>query len=127
MSAAQYWFETHPGTTLFDIGEHLRQSFWRYGLGTAWFTATRAESPYAAEFRWSNAVYRMEWIPREYVLLRMPRDEKAVIDAFCVVLGFKPIFRYTDGDDTVIEWRRVDRAARWNHLVEQQQPNLSRV
>lgn len=127
MSAAQYWFETPPGTNLFDITEHLRQSFWRYGLGTAWFTATRAESPYQAEARWTDMIFHMEWVPTQYVLLRMPRDEQTVSDAFSVVLGFKPTFRYTDGDDTVIEWRRVNRAARWNELVVAGQADLARV
>ncbi len=127
MSAAQYWFETPPGTNLFDITEHLRQSFWRYGLGTAWFTATRAEPPYTAEARWNDITFHMEWTPTQYVILKLPRPESQVIDAFSVVLGFKPTFRYTDGEDTVVEWRRVERAARWNQLVERGQPNLTRI
>jgi len=127
MSAAQYWFETTPGTNTFDITEHIRQSFWRYGLGSAWMKATRAEAPYAAEARWNDVHFSFEWTPQQYLILRMPHTEKTVEDAFSLVLGFKPLFRYTDGDENVIEWRVVDRAARWNELVENGQANLARA
>ncbi len=126
MSAAQYWFETTPGTNTFDITEHIRQSFWRYGLGTAWFKATRAEPPYTAEGRWDDLTFHFEWLPQQYLILRLPEAEKTVEDAFNLVLGFKPVFRYSDGDDLVIEWRRTGRAARWNELVQRGQPDLTR-
>jgi hypothetical protein len=76
MSAAQYWFETTPGTNTFDITEHIRQSFWRYGLGTAWFKATRATAPYAAEARWNDLHFQFEWVPQQYLILRLPHAEK---------------------------------------------------
>lgn len=127
MSAAQYWFETTPGTNTFDIGEHVRQSFWRYGLGSAWFTATSATAPYRAEARWNDLTFSFEWVPNQYITLRMPHYDKAVEDAFSMVLGFKPTFRYADGDDNLVEWRKTERAARWNELVEAGQPNLTRL
>lgn len=127
MSAAQYWFETTPGTNTFDITEHIRQSFWRYGLGTAWFKATRASAPYAAEARWNDLRFSFEWVPQQYLILRLPHAEKTVENAFSLVLGFKPLFRYSDGDDNVVEWRVADRAARWNELVERGQANLARA
>ena len=125
MSAAQYWFDTTPGTNTFDIGEHIRLSFWRYGLGTAWFKATSAVPPYMAEARWNDISFHFEWVPQQYLILRLPHAEKTVEDAFGLVLGFKPVFRYSDGNETVVEWRKADRAARWNELVERDQPNLA--
>src|SRR5438067_209912 len=120
MSAAQYWYETNPGMNLYDISEHLRQSLWRYGLGTAWVQATRAEPPYTAEGRWHDVLFSLEWAPQQYVILRMSANEKDIEQAISTVLGFKPLFRYTDGVQQVYEWRQAERAARWNELVQRE-------
>ena len=127
MTAAQYWYETPPGANTFDISEHLQQSFWRYGLGTAWFKATRAQPPYTAEARWGDVTFNVEWVPQRYVIVRLPGDEAAIENAFTMVLGFKPVFRYRDNSQTVVEWRQSERAARWNELVEKGVPDLKRV
>ena len=57
MSAAQYWYDKAPAKSAYDISDHIRQSFWRNGLGSAWFQVTRAEAPYAALGRWQQAAH----------------------------------------------------------------------
>ena len=127
MSAAQYWYDKAPAKSAYDISDHIRQSFWRNGLGSAWFRVTRAEAPYAAEGRWQDQVFTFEWEPLRYLVLRMPTHEKAIEEVFSRVLGFKPIFRYTDDGRSVVEWRQTGRADRWNELVRRGQPDLARV
>ncbi len=112
------WFYDHPGANAHDITEHVRRSLWIMGYRQAWFDCTEADPPYAGEMRWRDQVFPMEWQPRQYLIVRLARDDKEIVHAFSTLLGFRPQFGYEDESGrSVVEWRRTGYAGRAEELA----------
>jgi len=112
------WFFSNPGSNKYDISEAVRRSFWFRGFGMAWFDATKADPPYVGQLEWRDQLMELEWEPRQFVILRLPQDDPAVVDGLTSLLGFKPAFRYQNAQGhTVVEWRKVGLAQRQQELA----------
>ena len=112
------WFFSSPGSNKYDISEAVRRSFWFRGFGHAWFDSTKADPPYVGQLEWRDQLMGLEWEPRQFVILRMPKDDPIAVDGLASLLGFKPAFRYLDAQGhTVAEWRKVGLAQRQQELA----------
>lgn len=112
------WFYSNPGANNYDISEAVRRSFWFRGFGMAWFDATKAIPPYTGQLEWLGQIMELEWEPRQYVILRLSKDDPLAVEGLSSLLGFKPAFRYQDAQGrAVVEWRKVGLAARQAELA----------
>jgi hypothetical protein len=112
------WFYGNPGANAYDISEHVRRSLWFMGYRQAWFDCTQADPPYAGTLRWRDQELTVEWEPRQYLIVRLQRDDKDIVQGFSAILGFQPQFQYQDSDGrSVFEWRRIGLKARAEELT----------
>ena len=60
---------------------------------------------------------RLEFEPRQYVVIRASADNAWLIKGFTRTLGMKPHFQYQDKQGQfVTEWRMAGREARWSAM-----------
>ncbi len=104
MATARWFFQREPHSR-FVIQEHLRQGYWRAGPANMWIDAVDADAPYKAVGYWHDVSFELEWMPREYVVLRANRPEAELIRATTLQLGFQPARQYEDAGKHVAEWR----------------------
>jgi hypothetical protein len=103
--ASARWFYTDEPNSRFVIQEHLRQEYWRIGPAQMWIEATQTTPPYKAVGYWHDLNFELEWMPREYALLRLNRKEPELTRATTLQLGFKPTREYEEGGRHIVEWR----------------------
>lgn len=103
--ATARWFYTDEPNSKFVIQEHLRQEYWRVGPAQMWIEATQATPPFKAVGYWHDLNFELEWMPRDYVLLRLDRPEPELNRATTLQLGFKPAREYDEVGKHIVEWR----------------------
>lgn len=104
MPTARWFFEPEVNSK-FVLQEHLRQDFWRSGPSTLWVDAVQTTPPYKAVGYWHDLTFEIEWVPRDYVILRANRADKEILRATTLQLGFKPARQGEEGGQYVTEWR----------------------
>jgi hypothetical protein len=104
MATARWFFDSEPNSR-FIIQEHLRQDYWRNGPSQLWVEAVQTTAPYKAVGYWHDLSFELEWVPREYVLLRSNRRDDELIRVTTLQLGFKPLRVGEEEGRYVVEWR----------------------
>jgi hypothetical protein len=111
------WFFTELPPSRSVIENTLRLAFWKAGYGDFWFSCTRDESPYECQGIWHKQPFRLEWKPGEFVMLKMPEPNDALLKALERVLKHRALAAYRNGDGNVtVEWRNKNGAARLQEL-----------
>jgi len=115
------WFYEQEPPSKFVIREHLRQALWRMGLGMAWVEVEQETPPYRAVVYWYDKKFALEWEPAKYLKLSLDQESREIVRVVELMLGFKPLARYRQGNTLVWEWwrRRAEREARWQELSQQ--------
>ncbi len=113
-----YWFAKQLPASRHGIENAVRLAFWAAGFGDTFFTCTQAEPPVKCMGLWhSEEPSNIEWMPKDYFLLRMKQPNQDVLDAFERVLGHPALAAYRDGNgEVVIEWRVADVGTRYAEL-----------
>jgi hypothetical protein len=109
--ATARWFYMDEPNSKFVIQEHLRREYWRVGPSQLWIEATQATLPYRAVGYWHDLSFDMEWVPRDYIILRSNQRTPELVRATTLQLGFKPTREYEEGGRFVVEWRIRGSAA----------------
>jgi hypothetical protein len=104
MATARWFFADEPASR-FVIQEHLRQGYWTVGPAALWIDVQQAELPYRATGYWHDVTFELEWMPRDYLLLRASRAEPELVRATSLQLGFKPGRQGEENGQSVWEWR----------------------
>jgi hypothetical protein len=118
---ARTWFYREPEHIPYAVVERLNGTFWGARITQLLITeCTRAEPPFVVRGFWREQPIELEWQPQAWLALRAGGAQlDDLIGAIGRILGFKPAFRYQDGDDrSVVEWHR-DRAleqSRWQAI-----------
>lgn len=119
MAEARWFFQAEPASK-FVIQEHLRQTYWRAGLGTLWIECRQATLPFRAEGYWEDVAVTLEWETADWLRLTMSADAPRVVQVTQLLLGFKPLARYVQNGRVVYEWRARNRAQRLEELRDDQ-------
>ncbi len=107
------WFLAPLPSSRSMIENKVRLAFWKAGLGEMWITNTRDEPPYECLGLWHAKHFRLEWNPRDYVLLEMSEPNEALLKGFERVLGHRALAAYRKGDGAVcVEWSMKNGDAR---------------
>ncbi len=104
MATARWFFTDEPNSN-FVIQGHLRQGYWSVGPATMWIDALEGTTPYRAVGYWHETNFEMEWMPREYLLIRANQNEPELVRATTLQLGFKPARQYEEDGRYIVEWR----------------------
>lgn len=124
-----YWFTKELPPTRHGIENAVRLSFWAAGFGELWFTCVNAEPPFKCQGLWrSTEPLTLEWVPKDYLLLRMKGPNQEVLDAFERVLGHKAFAAYRDESGQVVaEWRVQEVDTRFADLGKSGVQDLERL
>ncbi len=114
---AANWFTTQLPPSRFVIEGELRSAFWRAGYRGMWFTCIKEEPPYECVGLWDQRSFTMEWVPRNYLLLKTKEPEADLLKALEGALQHKALAAYRSGDGTVVvEWRAQNSEDRVEEL-----------
>jgi hypothetical protein len=124
-----YWFTKELPPTRHGIENAVRLSFWAAGFGDMWFTCTETEPPYKCQGLWrSTEPLSLEWVPKQYILVKMKQPDQDALDAFERVIGHKAFAAYRDENgDVVAEWRVQDSTERFAELEKSGVKELERL
>jgi hypothetical protein len=124
-----YWFTKELPPTRHGIENAVRLSFWAAGFGNMWFTCIETEPPYKCAGLWrSTESLSLEWVPKQYLLVKMKQPDQGALDAFERVLGHKAFAAYRDEKgDVVAEWRVHDSDERYAELEKSGVKDLERL
>ncbi len=124
-----YWFTKTLPPSRHGIENAVRLTFWAAGFGDAYFTCTQPEPPYKCSGLWqSSEPFEVEWMPKDFFILRMKEPRQDALDAFERVLGHKALAAYRNGGGgVVVEWRVNDQEARYAELQQAGVPELERL
>jgi hypothetical protein len=124
-----YWFIKELPPSRHGIENAVRLSFWAAGFGDMWFTCTATEAPYKCQGLWrSTEPLTIEWVPKQYLLVKMKQPIQDALDAFERVLGHKALAAYRDENgDVVAEWRVQEAADRYVELEKSGVKDLERL
>ena len=124
-----YWFAKRLPTSRHGIENAVRLAFWAAGFGDTYFTCLQAETPIKCMGLWrSSEPFDVEWVPKEYLALRMKQPNQEALDAFERVLGHKALVAYRDEKGNVaVEWRVRDGQARYAELEQSGVQDLERL
>ncbi len=104
MATARWFFQPQTQNSSYVMQEQLRQELWRTGPSTAWVDVTRAEAPHLAVGYWHDVNFELEWVPRDYVVLRANQYAKELVRAITLQLGFRPFSETETDGRSVVEW-----------------------
>ncbi len=124
-----FWFTKELPPSRHGIENAVRLSFWAAGFGDLWVTCVQPESPFKCQGLWSSTEpLTLEWVPKEYLIVRMKQPNQAALDAFQRVMGHRAFAAYRDQNgDVVIEWRVRDLDARYTDLEKSGAKELERL
>jgi hypothetical protein len=124
-----YWFTKELPPSRHGIENAIRLSFWAAGFGDMWFTSIDTEPPFKCQGLWrSTEPLTIEWVPKQYLLLKMKQPNQDALDAFERVLGHKAFAAYRDHTgDVAVEWRIQDLDARFADLEKSGARDLERL
>ena len=117
IDTATHWFygerQLSPGASI----EELRHELWAAGYYNAWLRLTKNEPPYVASGLYGADKFELEFEPRQYIMVRTPKENELLIKGLTRVLGMKPHFQYQDKQGQLVtEWRMIGREARWSAM-----------
>lgn len=116
-ASALTWFYNNPGTNAGEIGERVNNTLWEARIGGIWLEVTSAQSPYQMQGFNHGTPVSIEWVPGQYLLLRLQSDQPRLVQQLNFVLAFSAIFTYTDPQgNTCYEWHHSDPETRWRAL-----------
>jgi hypothetical protein len=124
-----YWFTKKLPASRHGIENAVRLAFWAGGFGDTYFTCTQPEPPIKCTGLWrSTEPMDIEWVPKDYIVLRMKQANQDALDAFERVLGHKALAAYRDDQgNVVVEWRVGDGTARYAELQQAGVKELERL
>jgi hypothetical protein len=124
-----YWFTKELPPTRHGVENAVRLSFWAGGFGDMWVTCINPEPPCKCQGLWHSAdPLTLEWVPKQYLLVRMKQPNQDALDAFQRVIGHKALAAYRDENgDVVVEWRVGDANARYSELENSGVKDLERL
>ncbi len=124
-----YWFAKKLPASRHGIENAVRLAFWAAGFGDTYFTCTNPEPPVKCMGLWrSSEPIDIEWVPRDYFLLRMKAPNEDMLSAFERVLGHRALAGYRDQNgDVVVEWRVNDPDGRYAELQQGGAKDLERL
>ncbi len=113
-----YWFSKQLPPSRHGIENAVRLAFWAAGFGDTYFTCVQAQPPIKCTGTWrSTHAITLEWVPMEYMTVRLPEPDNDAFDAFERVMGHRATVAYRDTNgDVVIEWRVKDGETRYAEL-----------
>ena len=110
------WFFANVPASRYAIENQVRWGFWRAGFGQVYLTCTKDQAPYTLEGRWGNKRFAIEWEPKNFLLLKLPSADDAVLQMCQRALGHKALAAYKTDAGVVVEWRGKDFDARYKEL-----------
>ncbi len=103
------WFYNEPEHRPYYLEERVNQNLWASRFGSIYLDCVRAEPPFLMEGVWNGITVSIEWVPKDWFILRSSKEDRTLITGFAQVLQFPPSFSYTDDDGGfVAEWRRTN-------------------
>jgi hypothetical protein len=122
------WFFTQLPPSRHAIENELRLTFWKAGVGKMWFSCTKETPPFECDGTWGDKRFTIEWATGDYLLLKMPEVDQALLDAFQQVLKHKAVAAYRNGGGhVVVEWRVKGADARFQELATSGAGELERL
>jgi hypothetical protein len=124
-----YWFTKELPPSRHGIENAIRLSFWAAGFGDLWFTCLDTEPPYRCQGLWRSAEpLTLEWVPKEYLVVKMKQPNQNALGAFERVMGHKAFAAYRDENgEVVVEWRVQGPNARYAELEKSGAKDLERL
>src|SRR5687768_11255202 len=104
MATARWFFQPHVPESNYVLQEQVRQDLWRSGPATAWVDVTQTAPQCKAAGYWHETSFELEWVPRDYVILRASQYEKDLVRSFALQLGFRPFVEREENGGSVVEW-----------------------
>lgn len=106
------WFYNEPEHRPYYIEERVNSNLWATRFGSIYLDCVRAEPPFKMEGKWNGIDLSIEWLPKQWFVLRSSKEDKTLITGFAQVLQFLPLLTFTQEDGTVVtEWQRVPENA----------------
>ncbi len=107
------WFYNEPEHRPYYLEERVNQNLWASRFGSIYLDCVRAEPPFRMEGTWNGMAVSIEWVPKDWFILRSSKEDRTLLTGFAQVLQFPPSFSYTDENGSfVAEWRRAN-AEKW--------------
>ncbi len=107
------WFYNEPEHRPYYLEERVNQNLWASRFGSIYLDCVRAEPPFRMEGVWNGINVSIEWVPKDWFILRSSKEDRTLLTGFSQVLQFPPSFSYTDENgDFVAEWRRTNAEKR---------------
>jgi hypothetical protein len=124
-----YWFTKELPPTRHGIENAVRLSFWAAGFGDMWITCVDTAPPFKCQGVWrSTDSLTLEWVPKEYLLVRMKQPNQDALTAFERVLGHKAFAAYREqSGDVAVEWRVKGMDDRYADLKNSGAQDLERL
>ncbi len=117
---ARTWFYEEPEHNGYALVERLNSTLWGARVGQVIMAqCLSAEPPFRVRGFWRDTPIELEWVPKQWLALRGSIDLRELVQQLSHVLGFKPAFRYDDGEDChVYEWHRDEAQGheRWQAI-----------
>lgn len=123
MSAnAGSWFYTEPEHNAYLITERLNGTFWQARIIEVYWRCVNPESPFRAEGLTSQGRLELEWVPGQWVSLKVPPpvelDVEDLVRAISTrVLAMPATLSYGDSEGRkVYEWHADGGKRRWSEI-----------
>jgi len=116
-TSAKTWFYNTPENNAYLIGERIRTSLWDARFGDIWLETARSEAPYLMRGTLQNTDVELEWMPKQWCILRTKPAHSLLYGGVKNILGFDAVFKYeTPNGFTAWEWRLGNAKERWQAI-----------
>ncbi len=121
MSAnAASWFYSEPERNPYLITERLNGTFWQARIVGIYWRCVQPEPPFRAQGFTGNHTVELEWVPAEWVALKVPpglNADELVEYISRRILAMPASITYGDGEGRrVIEWHADGGKRRWSEI-----------
>jgi hypothetical protein len=116
---ARTWFYSTPEPIAYNIAARVNETFWQARTVQLYWKCVHAEPPIKVVGYWDGDPAEMEWVPGEWLALKVPgdHDTRGLVQGVSTVLGLRPTFAYKDAAGReVTEWCVRDPERRWNDI-----------
>ncbi len=111
------WFYNEPEHRPYYLEERVNQNLWASRFGSIYLDCVRAEPPFRMEGVWNGITVSIEWVPKDWFVLRSSQENRTLLGGFAQVLQFPPSFSYIDDNgEFVAEWRRANAEKRLQEI-----------
>src|SRR5512133_2991527 len=90
------WFYNEPEHRPYYLEERVNQNLWASRFGSIYLDCVRAEPPFRMEGVWNGITVSIEWVPKDWFILRSSKEDRTLLTGFAQVLQFPPSFSYAD-------------------------------